>query len=90
MVSGHETTSTTISWALYSLSVHPKVQNELRQEIKAARIRAVQCGDAELTAADLDSARLLGAVLKVRFVVRDSARSPLDLNFSICLLPGDP
>ncbi|KAF8527265.1 cytochrome P450 [Gautieria morchelliformis] len=64
MVAGHETTANTISWALYSLSIHPKVQNELRQEIKAKRVQAVQRGDTELTAADLDSTRLLGAVLK--------------------------
>ncbi|KAF8520311.1 cytochrome P450 [Gautieria morchelliformis] len=64
MVAGHETSATTISWALYCLSIHPKVQDELRQEIKATRLQAVQRGEEELTAAALDSMRLLGAVLK--------------------------
>ncbi|KAF8527360.1 hypothetical protein JB92DRAFT_2826281 [Gautieria morchelliformis] len=69
MVAGHETTATTISWALYCLSIHPMVQNELRQEIKVTHLQAVQRGDA--AAMDLDSTRLLGAVLKVHSVVLD-------------------
>jgi hypothetical protein len=90
MITGHETTANTIVWALYSLSLHSKVQNELRQEIKATRVRAVQRGDAELTTADVDSTKLLVAVLKVRSVVRDSVSLPLNLTFYVCLLPGDP
>jgi Cytochrome P450 len=80
MAAGHETTANAISWTLYSLSLHPKVQNELREEIKATRARAVLRGDAELTAADLDSMRLLVAVLKVRSVLPDRLNSPLNLT----------
>lgn len=33
MVAGHETTSTQTMWALYSLSLLPKVQQKLRDEL---------------------------------------------------------
>lgn len=35
LVAGHETTSTSTTWALFSLSRHPDVQSKLRQELLA-------------------------------------------------------
>lgn len=32
-MAGHETTATAITWALYSLSLNPDIQNKLRQEL---------------------------------------------------------
>jgi len=34
MGAGHETTTTTLTWALFELAKHPKVQQRLREEIK--------------------------------------------------------
>lgn len=36
LVAGHETTSSTTSWALYALTKHPEVQFKLRQELQNA------------------------------------------------------
>ncbi|KAF7291237.1 hypothetical protein MIND_01267400 [Mycena indigotica] len=33
LIAGHETTSTAVSWALYALAHHPKVQRTLREEL---------------------------------------------------------
>ncbi|KAG8809782.1 hypothetical protein FRC17_003255 [Serendipita sp. 399] len=35
LMAGHETTSTSTAWALYSLSSHPEVQTKLREELLA-------------------------------------------------------
>ena len=61
LFAGHETTSTSISWALLELARHPQAQARLLQEIlknKSGR------GGAELTVADLDNMPYLQAVLK--------------------------
>jgi cytochrome P450 len=33
IIAGHETTSTSLTWCLYSLSQHPEMQSKLREEI---------------------------------------------------------
>jgi cytochrome P450 len=33
LTAGHETTSTSTTWALYALTKHPQVQRKLRQEL---------------------------------------------------------
>lgn len=68
-LAGHETTSSTISWALYELSRHPDFQNKVREEIWATRAQAAQRGDRELTVADLDSMKCLLALMKVRLLM---------------------
>jgi len=65
MLAGHETTASTVTWAMYELSRHPEFQNEIREEIKATRVQAAQRGDAELSVADLDSMKHLVALMKV-------------------------
>jgi cytochrome P450 len=66
MIAGHETTASTISWALYELARRPDFQNEVRDEIKATRAEASLRGDSELSVADLDSMKYLLALMKVR------------------------
>lgn len=65
MLAGHETTASTVTFALYELAKHPDIQNELREEIKAARAEAERRGDSEFTIANLESMKLLNAVIKV-------------------------
>jgi cytochrome P450 len=66
MIAGHETTASTVSWALYELARRPEFQDEVRKEIKAMRSHAAQRGDGELSVADLDSMKYLLALMKVR------------------------
>jgi len=64
MLAGHETTASTVTWALYELSKHPDFQKDVREEIKTTRAQAAQRGDAELSVADLDSMKSLLALMK--------------------------
>ncbi|EKM53350.1 uncharacterized protein PHACADRAFT_259662 [Phanerochaete carnosa HHB-10118-sp] len=61
LFAGHETTSSTIGWALLELARHPKAQTRLRQEIIGKRSTR---GGAGLTAADAESMPYLQAVLR--------------------------
>jgi cytochrome P450 len=64
MLAGHETTASTITWALYELSRRPDFQNNIREEIKSTRAQAAQRDD-ELSVAELDSMKYLMALMKV-------------------------
>ncbi|KAF8589231.1 PAH-inducible cytochrome P450 monooxygenase PC-PAH 1 [Ramaria rubella] len=64
ILAGHETTASTMTWALYELSRHQEFQGTIREEIKATRARAAQRGDTELSVADLDSMKNLLALMK--------------------------
>ncbi|GJJ11694.1 hypothetical protein Clacol_005930 [Clathrus columnatus] len=61
---GHETTASSLNWALYELSRHPEYQTKLRDEIKALRTRVAERGDGEITITDLDSMQYLPALMK--------------------------
>ncbi|EKM53348.1 uncharacterized protein PHACADRAFT_124964 [Phanerochaete carnosa HHB-10118-sp] len=61
LFAGHETTSSTIGWALLELARHPEAQTRLRQEIIGKRSTR---GGAGLTAADAESMPYLQAVLR--------------------------
>ncbi|KAF8587081.1 cytochrome P450 [Ramaria rubella] len=63
-LAGHETTASTVTWALYELSRHPDFQNQVREEIQTTRAKAAQRGDDELSVADLDSMTYLLALMK--------------------------
>ncbi|KAF8589221.1 cytochrome P450 [Ramaria rubella] len=63
-LAGHETTASTIDWALYELSRHPEFQSKVREEIRTTRAQAAERGDTELTVADLDSMQYLLALMK--------------------------
>ncbi|OJA17883.1 hypothetical protein AZE42_09438 [Rhizopogon vesiculosus] len=54
LFTGHETTSTTISWALLELAKNPEIQSRLRAEIREAEATMHKRGDAESTIADFD------------------------------------
>ncbi|KAF8576236.1 cytochrome P450 [Ramaria rubella] len=64
MLAGHETTASTVTWALYELSTRPMFQDRIREEIKQMRMQAAQRGDGYLSVADLDSMKYLLAVIK--------------------------
>ncbi|EKM53349.1 uncharacterized protein PHACADRAFT_211048 [Phanerochaete carnosa HHB-10118-sp] len=61
LFAGHETTSSTIGWALLELARHPEAQTRLRQEIISKRS---SCGGAELTVTDAESMPYLQAFLR--------------------------
>ncbi|KAF8517110.1 cytochrome P450 [Gautieria morchelliformis] len=63
-LAGHETTASTVTWALYELSRHSDFQTKVRQEIKVTREQAAQRGDHYLSIADLDSMTCLLALMK--------------------------
>ncbi|OAX37779.1 cytochrome P450 [Rhizopogon vinicolor AM-OR11-026] len=54
LFTGHETTSTTISWALLELAKNPEMQSRLRAEIRETEATMHKRGDAESTIADFD------------------------------------
>ncbi|KAG8743099.1 hypothetical protein FRC10_000399 [Ceratobasidium sp. 414] len=58
LTAGHETTSTSTTWALYALSRHPKVQHKLRQELLESGL-----GD-EPSMVDLDKLPYLDKVVR--------------------------
>ncbi|QRV98590.1 cytochrome P450 family protein [Ceratobasidium sp. AG-Ba] len=58
LTAGHETTSTSTTWALYALAKHPNVQQKLRQEIIEAGL-----GD-EPSMAELDKLPYLDKVIR--------------------------
>ena len=65
-IAGEGTTSATLSWLLYELARRPDYQARMRDEIRAARIRAAERGDAEFTSEDLDGMKAMVAAIKVR------------------------
>ncbi|KAF5364508.1 hypothetical protein D9757_011972 [Collybiopsis confluens] len=54
----------TLTWLLYELVRDPKLQNELRAEIRAAEKVAALRGDSELNIRDLEGMSLLSATIK--------------------------
>ena len=65
ILAGTDTTALTASWVLWELAKDPAFQDQVREEIKAARAQVTARGDADFTIADLDSLTLLQAALKV-------------------------
>ncbi|KAI0447018.1 cytochrome P450 [Xylaria telfairii] len=80
LAAGHETTSTSVTWAIYMLSRFPKVQERLRQEIRE-NLPSVD-SDADITSLDIDHMPYLNAVCNeilryyapVPITIRESAR----------------
>ena len=64
-MAGHETTSTTLTWAFYELAKHPDMQDRLRAEIKDRQVRKGERGEDEWTWKDFEEMPYLNAVLKV-------------------------
>lgn len=67
-----------VTWTLYEISRHPEIQEQLREEIYTARKAMKARGDTEFNMTDLDSMRLLLAVIKVCYtLVSLSSRPPI-------------
>ena len=64
-IAGHETTASTLSFALYELARHPAYQARMRDEIRAARARVAERGGTEFTTEDLDALTLSVNAIKV-------------------------
>lgn len=60
MAAGHETTSSTLSWCIYLLSLHPNVAQKVRNEVRA-HLPSPHSGDT-ISAAQIDSLPWLNAV----------------------------
>ena len=75
-IAGHETTASTLSFALYELAKHPEYQERMRQEIRVARAKVMARGGSEFTIEDLDSLTLSVNAIKVCDIV-------------FCLIPSE-
>jgi len=70
-VAGHETTATSMIWAMYSLCQHPEVQRKLRDEVRSK----LPSPDSPITAAEIDNCQYLKAVCnEVSFPMDDTGR----------------
>lgn len=61
LAAGHETTATTMTWAIYLLSKHPEVQTRLRDEVRA-NLPSVGKDTTNITSEQLSSLTYLHAV----------------------------
>ncbi|KAL8277134.1 hypothetical protein RQP46_010462 [Phenoliferia psychrophenolica] len=64
IIAGHETTSTSLTWTLWTLARHPDVQDRLRKELRDARRKASEEGRSELESDELNSLKYLDAVCR--------------------------
>ncbi|KAL8277160.1 hypothetical protein RQP46_010488 [Phenoliferia psychrophenolica] len=64
IIAGHETTSTALTWTLWTLARHPDVQDRLRKELRDARRKASEEGRTELESDELNSLKYLDAVCR--------------------------
>ncbi|KAI0815862.1 cytochrome P450 [Xylaria sp. FL0064] len=60
LAAGHETTASSMTWAIYMLSRYPKIQERLREEIRE-RLPSID-SDTEITSLDIDHMPYLNAV----------------------------
>ncbi|THH11303.1 hypothetical protein EW146_g8088 [Bondarzewia mesenterica] len=64
LLAGHDTSGTTLIWTFWELAKDPVYQSKIREEIKAARAKAIARGDVEFSVTDLDGMVHLQAALK--------------------------
>ncbi|GAA6010303.1 hypothetical protein JCM11491_006257 [Sporobolomyces phaffii] len=64
LLAGHETTSTSLTWTLWTLSRYPDVQSKLRAEIRQARKDAKEHGLDEIESDDLNALPYLDAITR--------------------------
>ncbi|GAA5932238.1 cytochrome P450 [Sporobolomyces koalae] len=64
LLAGHETTSTSLTWTLWTLSRHPEMQAKLRAEIRDARKTAQDNGLDEIESDELNALPYLDAVTR--------------------------
>jgi hypothetical protein len=77
ILAGHETTSTMLTWTLWTLARFPLIQARLRKEIRTARRNAKAAGQDELSSDELNGLEYLDAVtvrsLFIQFLRKCSA-----------------
>ena len=78
LAAGHETTATSMTWALYCLCKNPQYQKRLRDEIRA-QLPAINDTSTPFTSASLDKCQFLSAVCSE--VLRIYAPVPLTYVF---------
>ncbi|TKA81886.1 hypothetical protein B0A49_00372 [Cryomyces minteri] len=61
LAAGHETTASSMSWAIYCLCQHPDVQRRLREEVRS-HLPSITSPTTPITAADIDALPYLSAV----------------------------
>lgn len=61
LAAGHETTASSMTWAIYMLCLHPGVQARLRQEVRE-RLPSIDDGAASVSSLDVDHMPYLNAV----------------------------
>ncbi|GAB7355339.1 hypothetical protein MBLNU459_g5868t1 [Dothideomycetes sp. NU459] len=61
LAAGHETTASSMTWALYMLCKHPEVQTKLREEIRE-KLPSLRGSDTSINPAQLDGCYYLNAV----------------------------
>lgn len=91
LVAGHETTASSLTWAVYSLCLHPSVQTRLRTEVHA-NLPSLS-SDKPVTSLDIDNMPYLNAVCNevlryfppVAITVRDAA---VDTSILGCPVPA--
>ncbi|TFY58630.1 hypothetical protein EVJ58_g6300 [Rhodofomes roseus] len=64
MLAGQETSSNTLSFALYELARHPHYQDRLREEIRATERVVHERGDSTFTSSDMDGMPFLQAFVR--------------------------
>lgn len=77
LAAGHETTATSMTWAVYMLCRYPEVQQRLRAEVRA-KLPPIDAAGREVTALDIDHMPYLHAVCNE--VLRYYAPVPLTLR----------
>jgi cytochrome P450 len=66
MSAGHETTSNTLSWAIFELTRHPEIQDKLRAEIREKIAeKGNEKGNSVFSGHNYDNMPYLTAVVKV-------------------------
>ena len=69
-LAGHETTSNTLSWALWEIAKLPEYQDKMRAEVASVRGKLAERGDTDFTMEDLESLEFLHAAIKVSHWIR--------------------
>ena len=82
LLAGHETTSTSLTWTLWTLARFPEKQTKLRQEIREARKKAKSDGLEEIESDDLNALPYLDAVTVRDFPLNNLSRALSLTSFS--------
>ena len=65
MLSGHETTASTMGWLLWELSKDAEYQTLCREEIARVRSEAIARGNDDITFEDMENMPYVTSIIKV-------------------------